>query len=191
MKKKRIGNETTSQHKIVADETYPFFYAYHDDAYIESHDNRPLVSLEEKGANYVLNNKLNKELVVYKIDIEKKILNKHIEYSIFYKIVGEKLKDPKFTKCDYGIYTEDDILYLIELKGTDYKSGLEQLQHSIKVLIQDNKVSVKKIYARMVYKTYPTKIRHSDARKLEDELILNYNYNPKLCKHGKIIEELD
>ena len=189
MKKQEISKEATPQHKIVADKTYPFFYAYHDKAYIESHDKRPTVSLEEKGIQYILNNKDNQELVVYKIDIDKKILNKHIEYSIFYNIVGERVKDEKFTKCDYGIYTEDDILFLIELKGTDYEHGLEQLLHTIKVLITENNVSVKKLYTRMVFKIRPD-IRSANARKNEDKLIKNYNYNPKLCKHGKIIEDL-
>ena len=189
MKKKEISKEATPLHKIVADKTYPFFYAYHDKAYIKYHDKRPIVSLEEKGIQYVLNNKDNKELVVYTIDIDKKILNKHIDYSIFYNIVGDRVKDKSFTKCDYGIYTEDDIIFLIELKGTDYEHGLEQLLHTIEVLISKNNVSVKKLYTRMVFKIRPD-IRSANARKKEDILIEKYNYNPKLCKQGKIIEDL-
>jgi hypothetical protein len=192
MKKKEISKEATPKHKIVADETYPFFYAYHNEAYIESHDKRSSVSLEESRMKYVLKNLSRKEIVVYKIDKEPKILNKHIESSIFYKIVGEDLRKPGFEKCDYGIYTEDDVLYLIELKSPErrYLKGLNQIQDTIDILIKRNKISVSKLNARIVLTKYPGSAINADERKAENMLIEKYKCDLKHGEKGILTEIL-
>ena len=100
-----------------------------------------------------------------------------------------KKMEIKNKKVNFDYFIEDTIECGIELKGTDYEHGLEQLLHTIEVLISKNNVSVKKLYTRMVFKIRPD-IRSANARKKEDILIEKYNYNPKLCKHGKIIEDL-
>ena len=53
-------------------------------------------------------------------------------------------------KCDYGIYTEEGWLFLIELKGKDLEHALDQLNNTISILIKRPNIKVKKLNARVV-----------------------------------------
>lgn len=112
---------------------FPFYEKYHDEHYVRSHDRRAFVTLKDKGEArvYSLANDLNKELVVYQID------NGFVE-------------DKNVNKCDFGIYSEDDILLLVELKGSDYNAAIEQLLSTIEILLKAPKVSVAKLCTRVV-----------------------------------------
>ena len=89
--------------KINNEPRWQFYNAYHESRYIKSHNAKRNVVLKEKGekSEFRLHNDSEKEIVVYKID-------------------GGILTSNEIKKCDYGVYTEQDVLYLIELKGSDY-----------------------------------------------------------------------
>lgn len=148
--------------KIVADEKHPFFNAYHKEAYIKSHDCRSTVVLSEQQMQYILYNPSKKEIVVYQID--------------------KGLIQGSALKCDFGIYTENDILFLIELKRPEreYAHALEQIINTIELLIVTKHISVKKLNTRIVSRNYP-KILTATERKLENILIRDYKCN---LQHG-------
>ena len=60
-------------------------------------------------------------------------------------------------ECDFGIYTEENVLFLIELKNPErgYEHALEQIINTIELLIKANQISVKELNARIVVKNYP------------------------------------
>ena len=119
--------------KIKETEEYPFFNAFHDKSYIISHDNKKVIVLREprESREYRMENKDQKELVVYKID-------------------GGLISSNDVLKCDNGIYTEEDVLYLIELKGADYIHALEQLLSTISILLERPGIKVASLHARIV-----------------------------------------
>ena len=162
MKNKKKNNKTSLvQHKIVADDNYPFYKVYHDESengYIISHDCRSKIAVKEKKMQYNLDNPSNKETVVYKID-------------------DGIIKGPEW-KCDFGIYTEENVLFLIELKNPErgYEHALEQIINTIELLIKANKISVKELNARIVVKNYP-EIPSSRERMLEVKLRKHYKCN--------------
>lgn len=110
-----------------------FYSSYHDDSYILRHDCSKEISLREPKENrlYKLHNKSGKEIVVYKID-------------------GGLINNLNVMKCDYGIYTEEGWLFLIELKGKDLEHALDQLNNTISILIKRPNIKVKKLNARVV-----------------------------------------
>ncbi len=138
--------------KIDISEDWLFFKNYHDVKYIHSHNTQKVVALKESGESrkYILDNPLGKELVVYKVD-------------------GGLIDNNKVLKCDYAIYTEEDILYLIELKGCNYIHALKQLLNTIDFLIRTPHLKVYKLNARIVL----SRVRVPDIRPSQEE---------KLCK---------
>ncbi|MCQ2211450.1 MAG: hypothetical protein MJZ34_14285 [Paludibacteraceae bacterium] len=116
--------------KIEGNNEYPFFYKYHKQSYIKSHDCRPIVTVSEKQRKYILENDIKKELVVYHID-------------------GELIDNQSIDKCDYGIYTEENHLILVELKGSDYNHACKQLASTINY-IKDEDISISQFFARIV-----------------------------------------
>ena len=144
----RKKTEIQSQkYKIVADEEHPFFSAYNDCEYISSHDCRSKVAVSEQQMQYILNNPNGKEIVVYRID--------------------QGIIKGTAVKCDFGIYTENDILFLVELKNPEreYFHALEQIINTIELLIVSKQKSVNKLNARIVLRKYPN-IPSSNERKL-------------------------
>lgn len=124
--------------KITTSDSHPFFNTYHDHKYIKSHGSEKIISLKDDKQpkrKYILENDLSKELVVYHID-------------------GGIIPGSTSNKCDYGIYTEDDLLILIELKGCDYKHALEQVDATIDQLITAN-TRPQRLCARIVGKKIP------------------------------------
>lgn len=119
--------------KIKAQNEWSFFQAYHDNAYIIRHDCHKEISLREPGESriYRLHNRSGKEIVAYKID-------------------GGLISDENELKCDNGIYTEDDWLFLIEPKGADLNHALDQINSTIDILIKKASVKVKRLNARIV-----------------------------------------
>lgn len=167
MKQKNTAEQP--KNKISANETYPFFKEYHNSDYIISHDCRSLVSVCEQNMKYILDNPAKKEIVVYQID--------------------NGLIKNKDLKCDFGLYTENDFLYLIELKSPEreYGHALQQIISTIDILIKSKNISVNKLHARIVLKKYPS-ITNAKERKLENAIIKNYHCN---LLHGtKILTEI-
>lgn len=144
--------------KIKPQKEWPFFQAYHDDAYILRHDCCKEISLHEPGESqtYRFYNKSGKEFVVYKID--RGLIN-----------------NEEVSKCDNSIYTEDNWLYLIELKGTDLNHALDQINSTIEILIKRPKIKVKKLNARIVLSRVSIpKITASKENKLKQLLHKSY-----------------
>lgn len=119
--------------KIKANKDYPLFCAFHNDDYILRHDCSKDISLRERKETrvYRMHNPSQKEIVVYHID-------------------GGVITDNEVKKCDYGIYTVDDFLYLIELKGADLETALEQINSTINIIVKDKQITVTKLNARIV-----------------------------------------
>lgn len=159
----------TPKYKIVADEEHPFYNAYHDCAYIISHDCRSTVALSEQQMQYILDNPLRKELVIYQID--------------------NGLIKSTAIKCDFGIYTENDILFLVELKSPEreYAHALEQIINTIELLIVGKHISVNKLNARIVSRKYPN-IPTAKERKLENRLVTTHKCN--LLNGAKTLKEV-
>ena len=158
--------------KIKVQKEWPFFQAYHDNGYILRHDCSKEVSLREPGENrtYKLHNKSGKELVVYRID-------------------GGLINDENVLKCDNGIYTENDWLFLIELKGTDLNHALDQINNTIDILLKRPNKKVKKLNARIVLsKVSIPRISASKENKLKQLLHKSYgggNYK----KQSRLLED--
>ena len=119
--------------KINIGEKWPFFSAYNDEKYIKSHDQRKIVVLKEpkESREYRLKNKSAKELVVYHVD-------------------GGVVSSNDVLKCDYGIYTEDNVLFFVELKGSDYIHALDQMNSTINLLIEKPQIKVARLNTRIV-----------------------------------------
>ena len=148
---------------------YPFFNKYHDESYIVQHGEIKLIVAEEKGMVYRLKNEAQKEIVKYKID-------------------GGLIQSQDDNKCDYGIYTEDKLLILVELKGRHYKHAVTQILSTIEKLKLKDTSDINKLFARVVlskgHEVPGTKT--SDEMKL-DRIIKGKGGNVK--KKVNLIEE--
>ena len=164
---------TVMERKIKAQKEWPFFLAFHDTSYILSHDCKKKVSLHELGETrtYILHNNSAKEIVVYKID-------------------GGLIKDNNVLKCDNGILTEDDWLFLIELKGADLNHALDQINSTIDILLKRPNKIVKKLNVRIVLsKVSIPRISASKENKLKQLLFKHYGGG---CykKQSRILEDI-
>ena len=129
-----------------------FYEKYNDKRYIEQRGKIKLIVAEEKGMVYRLKNEAQKKIFKYKIDGG--------------LIQSQKEGD---NKCDYGIYTEDKWLILVELKGRNYNHAVTQILSTIKLLELEKKGMVDKLYARAVLSNAHDvpKIKTSDEAKLD------------------------
>ena len=144
--------------KIKAQKEWPFFQEYHDGNSILRHDCKKDIPLREpkEKRTYRLHNESEKDIVVYKID-------------------GGIIDNDEVQKCDYGIYTEDNWLFLIELKGSDLNHALDQINSTIDVLFKKPSVKVKKLNARIVLsKVRVPDVTASKENKLKQRLHKSY-----------------
>lgn len=70
------------------------------------------------------------------------------------KIDGTLIATSLQNKCDYGLLLDDNRLYLVELKGIDYKTAVIQLVKT-KEYFQANYDYNLNFYARIVGRSYP------------------------------------
>ena len=110
-----------------------FVEEYNDLRYIESDDRRKQIVLTDKGEprRYVANSNRGQRIVRFKVDDG---------------IVTDKTQP----KCDYALWTEENCLYFIELKGGDYSKALTQVHHTILQLVQRPNINTKQLHARVV-----------------------------------------
>lgn len=158
--------------KIKAQKEWPFFQEYHDGAYISRHDCSKEVVLRESGENrtYRLHNKSGKEIVVYKID-------------------GGLINNDDVLKCDNGIYVEDDLLFLIELKGRDLNHALDQINSTIDILLKQSHVKIGKLNARIVVSRVSVpRITASKENKLKQLLHKSYG-GGDYKKQSRLLED--
>ncbi len=159
-----------AQKKIKEQKEWPFFQTYHDDNYILRHDCSKEVPLREQNKTYKLHNKSRKEIVVYKID-------------------SGLIIDNNVLKCDKGIYTEEDWLFLIELKGIDLEHALDQINSTIDILLKQRNVKVKKLNARIVLsKVSVPRIYTSKENKLK-QLLCKFYGGGDYKKQSQILED--
>ena len=158
--------------KIENNDKWRFYQAYHDGNYIKSHDARKKVVLKERreSREYHLQNNSEQELVVYKID-------------------GGIIEDNTLLKCDFGIYTERDILYLIELKGADYIHAIKQIQSTIDILLEKPNISVKQLNARIVLSKYRSPAILSTEEKKLNRLLKTKYGNGTINRQTRKMEE--
>ncbi len=158
--------------KIKPDKEWPFYEAYHDISYILRHVCSKNVPLREPKENrtYRLLNNSGKEIIVYKID-------------------GGVINNDDVLKCDYGIYVENDLLILIELKGMDLSHALDQIDSTINVLLKKPNIKVKKLNARIVLsKIGVPRITASKENKLKQLLHKSYG-GGDYKKQSRVIKE--
>lgn len=155
--------------KIKAQKEYSFYRAYHNDNYILRHDCSKDIPLREPKENrtYRLHNKSGKEIVVYQID-------------------GGLIDNENVLKCDNGIYTEDDWLFLIELKGADVNHALDQISSTIDILLKQPCIKVKKLNARIVLsKVCVPKISSSKEKRMKQ--LLRKSYGGDYKKQSRVL----
>lgn len=156
---------------IKQSDSWLFYKACHDDSYILFHDNRPIVILKDKKGKtiYRLLNNEGKDIVAYHIDNGLIVSN----YD---------------NKCDFGVYTEDDQLILVELKGADYLKALRQLTSTIGILFGEWNLKVSRLDARVVL----TKARTPQLNTTEEKRLkktLKRFGNGTLVKQDRLLEE--
>lgn len=145
-----------------------FCEKYTDNSYIISNDCRKLIPLKDKGTStYIGENDNEKRIIVYQID-------------------NGIIKSQSVVKCDYGLYNwDEDIIYLIELKGTDYDQAIEQITSTINLLI--TQCDINSVNARIVLtKVRTPEIGTTKEKKLK---ILLKKYNGTLEKKSKVMTE--
>lgn len=145
-------------------QTFPFFDTYHDPSTIAFHEAKKTITLKDKGASvYCLDNDRNKEIVCYCID-------------------GKLISSTEVNKCDFALYTEDDHVILIELKGSDYGKALDQISSTIDLLIKNPKVKVSRLCGRVVLnRARVPDFLETKEKKLRELLARNYKGNLKKC----------
>lgn len=154
-----VANQKKSDEKK---ELWDFFEHYHDSSYILSHDCKRYVSLKDKGETrkYSLENDLKKDLVVYRVD-------------------GGVIQGNNSDKCDFAIYTEDKWLVLVELKGADYNKAIEQIISTIDQLVKNPKVSVNRVFSRIVLSKVRTPELRTSAETTLKNIMSQYQGNLK------------
>ena len=104
-----------------------------------------------------------------------------------YRIDGGLVKDDGM-KCDYAIYSETDNLYFVELKGGDYSHALDQLQHTIQLLLQPDVECPRSVHTRVVLsKLKVPGVWNSKEKKLM--ALLKRKYNGTHRRETQVMEE--
>jgi hypothetical protein len=163
---------TAMTQKIKEQKEWPFFQAYHDSNYILRHDCSKDVPLREQKEKrtYRLHNKSEKELVVYKID-------------------GGLINNDNVLKCDNAIYTEDDWLFLIELKGTDLNQALDQIDRTIDRLLKQPNIKVQKLNVRIVVSKVSVPRMYASKEKKLKQLLHKFYGDGDYKKQSKKLED--
>lgn len=154
----------------ITKDTHAFFSEYNESSYIISHDKSKIVVVEENNMKYTLHNDTNKEIIKYHID-------------------GGMVNDNDVNKCDYGIYTEDELLILVELKGRDYQHAVKQILSTTKLLgITKGSNKVRKLLARVVLSKGANvpKLRTTELTELKNLLV---SFGGNILPKSKSLEE--
>jgi hypothetical protein len=112
-----------------------FCEKYTDINYIKSDDCRKTITLKDKGGSnstYICSNNYEKRIIVYIVD-------------------NGIIKSQTTAKCDFALYNaKEDVIYFIELKGSNYDRAIEQIESAINNLIRNNHISINSVNARIV-----------------------------------------
>lgn len=143
-------------------------------------DRRKLISLTEKGKTFYGDNNKEKEVAQYHID------NKHNSVT------------SNNVRCDYAIYIfdrknknlDDDRLIFIELKGSDIKQGIRQIEQTIRDWIIYG-LNPKRVDARIVVSKSPNPRYYStDEIRLKKKLKELGTKKGDLVIHAKEMREV-
>lgn len=141
-------------------------------AAIKSADTRKVVTLKEPRENrkYIADNHNQLFLTVYQVD-------------------GALLKSQQSgdKKCDYAIYSSNDDLFLIELKGSDYSQALDQIKRTMDCLLTSDLDRPNSVNGRVVL----SKTRVSDTLGIKEKkmMILLGKYGGTLKKKSREFRE--
>ena len=100
----------------------------------------------------------------------------------------------KSIRCDYSLIVENDICFLIELKGADVSYASEQIMNTRMLFLK--KYGVEKFVARIICSKVKTAELHSHAYKklaLEMKKLnkqFNISYTPIIQKTDKLVETI-
>ncbi|MBR4625560.1 MAG: hypothetical protein IKO56_08525 [Alphaproteobacteria bacterium] len=119
---RQVQNENTNDNEMTFDKHYVNCIEY------QGCGNS---SASESGRKFVIENRSKIKILKYKID-------------------GGLINDDNEIKCDYGFYTANDVLYLVELKGSDYGHAIDQIINTIKLLLKKPHINVAKVNSRIV-----------------------------------------
>lgn len=143
-------------------------------------DRRKIISISEKGKKYFATNKEEREVAQYHID-------------------APDNTDKTHKKCDFALYLFDsediskdaDRLIFIELKGTDIKRALQQIQNSIDDWVAVFHIRPRRMDARVVASCVqnPNIIR-SDMFRLKRRLSEYGNGDVQIGSNGNFREDL-
>lgn len=148
-----------------------FSEVYHETRYIEFSERRTKVVFYDR-----------KEPREYRVKNENK---KHL---IGYKVDGGIVTSCDIQKCDYALYTEDDKIYLIELKGGNYKKALGQISKTIDNLIVNVGIKAREVNGRIVLsKCKAPAVYDNDEKKLIAKLL---KLGGNLRKRSGVLEEV-
>ena len=125
-----------------------------DESCIIYSQNEKQICFKENKSVYVAENKNQKRILGFRID------NGFI-----------KDKNSGDRKCDFALYTEDEVLYLIELKGTKIQESFEQLLKTLDFFSLKYK-SINKFLCRSVHSRINTfKLEGERIKHLRKKLI--------------------
>ena len=142
-----------------------FVEKYTERDYILSDDRRKLIPLSDMGEprKYLVKNSHERRIVVYRVD-------------------GGVIADTTQPKCDFALWTEQNSLYFVELKGGKYSKALTQLYNTIIKLVQLPNITTKEVHARIVLSN-GNGIKATVSNSHEVKLLkLVKKYNGKLVK---------
>lgn len=118
---------------------------------IEYSENERRIVFSEKGKTYIAQNENQKKVLGFKVD-------------------GGYIKENEVRKCDYALIVNEEICYLIELKGTDISSACEQLLKTIE-LVTEKHIDMNKFLCRSVHSRIAThKIENENVKRLKKKL---------------------
>lgn len=104
-----------------------------------------------------------------------------------YRVDGGIITSLDISKCDFALSTEDDRIFLIELKGGNYKKALEQISNTVDLLIKNTGVTAKEVNGRIVLSKYKAPALFENEEKRLIAKLKKYGGN--LRKKGCLLEE--
>ena len=125
-----------------------FSEAYTEDVYILSSDRRETIKFKEprEKRKYIAEN------------IHKKLVYR-------YKVDDGIITSKALPKCDFAFYVEDDRVYFIEMKGSDYNHAIDQIDSTITILLERPQLTVASVNARVVL----SKARTPDMKTIREK----------------------
>jgi hypothetical protein len=137
---------------------------------IISSDVRSKVKCSEKGKSYVLDNKQNNHIVVYRVDGG---------------VISQGLK-----KCDYMFVSEKELAILIELKGCNVSDAFKQIDSTLNEY-NDLFVNMKGVFGRIIAISSIPDIRNKPEYVKLSKKLIKLHGNLKIGEIKMVEEDKD